>query len=137
MKQALVLAVVAASASLLAGCQANAQVQPATQQPATVSVDLTRISKTIADRLGVDEANMPLSMQVPHEEAVQLCGAQSPGLVGAGRTGGSCTAASSSASLDRMIQSRMKADETPPEPKAMGAGPAPTKPAPATPAPAR
>src|SRR4051812_9546679 len=98
----------AAAASLLGAAAALAQQPPAPAVPPTVSVDLTKVSKTIADRLGVDESNMPLSMQLTPQQAAEVCEA---GRGTPPAAAGSCTASTSSASLDRMIMARMKTDE--------------------------
>lgn len=104
---------------------AGAAVAQQAQQPEpagspTISVDLTRVSADIARRIGVDEANMPMSLQLPPDQAAQVC---------ASADRNSCTATRSSSALDQLVGTRMKADETPPT-NAMGAGPAPTAPSP-------
>lgn len=110
-------ALIAALPLLLAG----AAVAQQSQQPEpTISVDLTQVSADIARRIGVDEANMPMSLQLPPDQAAQVC---------ASADRNSCTATRSSSALDQLVGSRMKADETPPT-NAMGAGAAPTAPSP-------
>lgn len=114
------LHVVIAAASLLLATAAGAQ-QPQQAEPTradTISVDLTQVSGDIARRIGVDEANMPMSMQLPPDQAAQVCGS-------AHRN--SCTATRSSSTLDQLVGARMKADEAPPT-NAMGAGAAPAVP---------
>lgn len=112
----------AAASSLVfaAGAGAQQAQQPEPTRSPTISVDLTQVSADIAQRLGVDEANMPMSMQLPPDQAAQVCGSAERN---------SCTATRSSSALDQLVGSRMKADETPPT-NAMGAGAAPTTPSP-------
>lgn len=118
----LALQVLVAASSLLAmaaGAQQAQQAEP-TRSP-TISVDLTQVSADIATRIGVDEANMPMSLQLPPDQAAQVC---------ASAARNSCTATRSSSALDQLVATRMKADELPPT-NAMGAGAAPTTPSPA------
>ncbi|HYF21245.1 MAG TPA: hypothetical protein VEA40_25505 [Ramlibacter sp.] len=93
------------------------------QNPPTVSVDLTKVSGAVAQRIQMDESNMPMSLQVPPEVAAEVCGPQ------AARSA-ACVARESSPALDRMIATRMREDDT----RTMGAPPAPgVPPAPAAP----
>lgn len=112
-------ALIAASPLLLAtAADAQQAQQPEPTRSPTISVDLTQVSADIARRIGVDEANMPMSLQLPPDQAAQVCAI-------ADRN--SCTATRSSSALDQLVGTRMKADETPPT-NAMGAGAAPTAP---------
>jgi hypothetical protein len=93
------------------------------QQPTSgmVSVELTEVSATLADRLKVDEAKMPMSIQVPPEVAAEVCGvapgAPSPQVA---PRGDGCMARRSSPALDKLITGRMQADDS----AAMGGPPA-------------
>lgn len=120
--RALALHVLVAAASLLLAGAAVAQQsqQPEPTRSPTISVDLTQVSADIARRIGVDEANMPMSLQLLPDQAAQVC---------ASADRNSCTATRSSSALDQLVGTRMKADETPPA-NAMGAGAAPTAPSP-------
>jgi hypothetical protein len=115
------LTVVASAVALVAAACANAQ-QTSLGQPSSglVSVELTQVSANIAERLKVDEAKMPMSIQVPPNVAAEVCGV-TPGAPSAqvARSGDGCMARKSSPALDQLITSRMKADD----PATMGGSP--------------
>ena len=108
----------AACAAVLIGA---APVHAQQQTSGMVSVELTEVSATIADRLKVDEAKMPMSIQVPPQVAAEVCGV-APGAPSpqAAPRGDGCMARRSSTQLDKMIMGRMQADD----PAAMGGPPA-------------
>lgn len=77
-----------------------------------VSVELTEVSSPLAERLKVDEAKIPMSIQVPPQVAAEVCGI-SPGAPSphVARAGDGCMARRSSPALDKLISSRMQADD--------------------------
>ncbi len=110
------LAVTAAHAQQPAG-------KPAAQQPVLVSVDLTRVSAQIANRHGLDESLMPLSILVPAEVAARSCGGE--GSVSTRQMSApGCVVSTPSPELEAVVVQRMKADAPPPEKPAAGASPA-------------
>ena len=97
---------VSAAALVLVAMQANAQTS------GLVSVELTEVHTTMAERLKVDEAKIPMSIQVPPQVAAEVCGV-APGAASpqVARAGDGCMARRSSPDLDKLITSRMKADD--------------------------
>ena len=108
MNRARLAATVPAAALIFFAMQAQAQ----TQTSGLVSVELTEVHTTMAERLKVDEAKIPMSIQVPPQVAADVCGiapgAPSPQVA---RPGDGCMARRSSPDLDKLITSRMKADD--------------------------
>lgn len=104
------------------------------QTSGLVSVELTQVSTSIAERLQVDEARIPMSMQVPPDVAAQVCGV-APGAATphAAPRGDGCLARQSTPELDRLLTARMKADDT----STMGASPSSRSAVPVTPPPSR
>jgi hypothetical protein len=102
------LAATVSAAALTVAMQAQAQ----TQTSGLVSVELTEVHTTMAERLKVDEAKIPMSIQVPPQVAADVCGvapgAPSPQVA---RAGDGCMARRSTPDLDKLITSRMKADD--------------------------
>ena len=100
------LAAAVSAAALVFAMQAQAQTS------GLVSVELTEVSTTMAERLKVDEARIPMSIQVPPQVAAEVCGV-SPGAPSAhrAREGDGCMARRSSPDLDKLITSRMRADD--------------------------
>ena len=98
-------------------------VAPAVQAQTSgmVSVELTEVAATLAERLKLDEAKIPMSIQVAPEVAADVCGiapgAPSPHVA---PKGDGCMARRSSQALDELITSRVRADD----PATMGAPPA-------------
>ena len=88
------------------------------QTSGLVSVELTEVHTTMAERLKVDEAKIPMSIQVPPQVAAEVCGI-SPGAPSphVARAGDGCMARRSTPALDKLITSRMQADD----PATMGA----------------
>ena len=82
------------------------------QTSGLVSVELTEVHTTMAERLKVDEAKIPMSIQVPPQVAAEVCGV-SPGAPSpqVARAGDGCMARRSSPDLDKLITSRMQADD--------------------------
>lgn len=82
------------------------------QTSGLVSVELTEVSTSMAERLRVDEAKIPMSIQVPPQVAAEVCGvapgAPSPHVA---RAGDGCIARRSTPALDKLITSRMQADD--------------------------
>src|SRR5688500_5922800 len=74
------------------------------QTSGMVSVELTQVSASLAERLKVDEARIPMSMQVPPDVAAQVCGvapgAPSPQVA---PRGDGCMARQSTPELDRLL----------------------------------
>ncbi|WP_156385564.1 hypothetical protein [Ramlibacter sp. Leaf400] len=91
------------------------------QTSGLVSIELTEVSSNMAERLKVDEAKIPMSIMVPPEVAAEACGV-SPGAPSpqVARRGDGCMARKSTPFLDKLITSRMEADD----PSAMGGPPA-------------
>jgi hypothetical protein len=91
------------------------------QTSGLVSVELTHVSASLAERLKIDEARIPMSMQVPPDVAAQVCGiapgAPSPHTA---PRGDGCMARQSTPELDKLLTARMKADD----PATMGGSPA-------------
>lgn len=104
------LAATVSAAALIFAMQMETQAQA--QTSGLVSVELTEVSNTMAERLKVDEARIPMSIQVPPQVAADVCGV-SPGAPSAhrAREGDGCMARRSSPDLDRLITSRMRADD--------------------------
>lgn len=104
------IAVAVAAAFLLAGSPLAAA-----QPTGLVSVDLTQVAASMAQRLGVDESRMPLSIQVAPEVAAQACGLAAGALArkGAGGAEGCVAVAAASPLLDQVLLARMKRDEDP------------------------
>ena len=102
------LAATVSVAALVFATQAQAQAQTS----GLVSVELTDVHTTMAERLKVDEAKIPMSIQVPPQVAADVCGvapgAPSPQVA---RPGDGCMARRSSPDLDKLITSRMQADD--------------------------
>jgi len=102
------LAATVSAAALAFAMQAQAQAQTS----GLVSVELTEVHTTMAERLKVDEAKIPMSIQVPPQVAAEVCGvapgAPSPTVA---RPGDGCMARRSSPDLDKLITSRMRADD--------------------------
>lgn len=100
------LAATVSAAALAVAMQAQAQTS------GLVSVELTEVHTTMAERLKVDEAKIPMSIQVPPQVAAEVCGvapgAPSPTVA---RAGDGCMARRSSPDLDKLITSRMQADD--------------------------
>ena len=100
------LAATVSAAALAFAMQAQAQTS------GLVSVELTEVHTTMAERLKVDEAKIPMSIQVPPQVAAEVCGvapgAPSPTVA---RAGDGCMARRSSPDLDKLITSRMQADD--------------------------
>jgi hypothetical protein len=100
------LAATVSAAALAFAMQAQAQTS------GLVSVELTEVHTTMAERLKVDEAKIPMSIQVPPQVAAEVCGvapgAPSPTVA---RPGDGCMARRSSPDLDKLITSRMRADD--------------------------
>lgn len=88
-----------------------------------VSVDLVRVSADIAQRKGLDESLMPLSILVPAQMASQVCGISPQALAARGQ-GAGCEAEVTSAELDDLVSSRMRADAAPPDTSRSGGPPA-------------
>ena len=103
-----VLAAAVSAAALMFAMQVQAQVQTS----GLVSVELTEVSNNMAERLKVDEARIPMSIQVPPQVAAEVCGV-APGAPSAhrAREGDGCMARRSSPDLDKLITSRMRADD--------------------------
>ncbi len=82
------------------------------QTSGLISVELTEVHTTMAERLKVDEAKIPMSIQVPPQVAAEVCGV-SPGAASpqVARAGDGCMARRSSPDLDKLITSRMQADD--------------------------
>ena len=82
------------------------------QTSGMVSIELTEVSAPMAERLKLDEAKIPMSIQVPPQVAAEVCGvapgAPSPTVA---RPGDGCMARRSSPDLDKLITSRMRADD--------------------------
>jgi hypothetical protein len=99
-------AVLSSTAALIAAMPVHAQTS------GLVSVELTEVHTTMAERLRVDEAKIPMSIQVPPQVAAEVCGvapgAPSPQVA---RAGDGCMARRSSPDLDKLITSRMRADD--------------------------
>jgi hypothetical protein len=108
MNRAKLAATASAAVLILVAMQAQAQ----TQTSGLVSVELTEVHTTMAERLKVDEAKIPMSIQVPPQVAADVCGV-SPGAPSAqvARAGDGCMARRSSPDLDKLITSRMRADD--------------------------
>ena len=102
------LAATVSAAGLVFAMQAQAQMQTS----GLVSVELTEVHTTMAERLKVDEAKIPMSIQVPPQVAAEVCGV-APGAPSAqvARAGDGCMARRSSPDLDKLITSRMQADD--------------------------
>jgi len=86
------------------------------QRSDLVSVELTDVSGVVAQRIGVDESVMPMSILVAPDVAASVCEVRPAGPGSAQRNSASCKATRSSPELDRIIGARMKMDEPPPEP---------------------
>lgn len=114
-----------AAAWIAAAAIGFAAVPALSQTSGLVSIELTQVSASMAERLRVDEARIPMSIMVPPELAAEVCGitpgAPSPQVA---RRGDGCMARRSSPDLDRLITTRMAADEPPPT-ATMGNAPAP------------
>lgn len=107
----------APSSLAMAACLATSAAQ---SQQALVSVDLSDVSGQLAQRNGLDESLMPLSMLVPADVASRVCGMPVGSLA---LTAAGCRASSSSVELDELVKERMKADEPPPALPASGLRP--------------
>jgi len=82
------------------------------QSSGLVSVDLREVAPAIAQRSGLDESMMPLSIQVPPEVAATACGVAPASMAQQATRGGEgCTARTSTPELERVVTQRMKADE--------------------------
>ena len=106
MNRAMLAAAVSSAVALTAAMAAHAQTS------GLVSVELTGVHTTMAERLRGDEAKIPMSIQVPPQVAAEVCGI-APGAPSAqvARAGDGCMARRSSPDLDKLITSRMRADD--------------------------
>ena len=104
-------AVLAIIAALLAAPSVRTQVS------GLVSVDLSDVTATIAQRRNLDESLMPLSIQVSADVAAAVCGVALDVMVQhANRGGEGCVAKQPTPELERAVADRMKTDEEPAKP---------------------
>ena len=84
----------------------------AVAQSGEVSVELTRVSEAMAQRLGYDEARLPMSVLVPPAVAAEACGIPAE-MFTPPRTGANegCVAAKPTSGLERVVRSRVRSDE--------------------------
>lgn len=93
-------------AMLMAGGSAVAQ------QSDLVTVDIKNVANNIAQNLGVDVSQIPLTVQVPVGVAANVCGMDASALTaqarGGGGGGGTCTATNTTSALDQTVQQQIK-----------------------------
>ena len=80
------------------------------QQSGAVNVDISNLRNDIALKLKVDAGAIPVSVQAPREIAARACGLDIRYFSSQDASGGAnCAAKSSSAELEQIVQSQLKA----------------------------
>lgn len=80
---------------------------PASAQTGPITVDIRNVASNIAQSLSVDAGQLPRSVQVPPNVAAGVCGIPLEVLARM-ETGGVCTALSTSAALNKVVQDQVK-----------------------------
>jgi len=97
----LILAAAAALASLASA--------PVLAQGTLISVDISNVANNIAKDLSVNVSQIPVSVQAPIDVAANVCGVAANVLGTQSASGsGSCTAKTTNAALDTIVQSQLK-----------------------------
>jgi len=97
----LILAAAAALASLASA--------PVLAQGTLISVDISNVANNIAKDLSVNVSQIPVSVQAPIDVAANVCGVAANVLGTQAASGsGSCTAKTTNAALDTIVQSQLK-----------------------------
>lgn len=79
------------------------------QQSGVVNVDIRNVANNIAQNLKVDVSQIPVTVQAPVSVAANVCGVAA-NVLGQQTTGGSgsCTATTTSAALNDIVQQQIK-----------------------------
>jgi hypothetical protein len=79
------------------------------QSGTLISVDISNVANNIAKNLSVNVSQIPVSVQVPVDIAANVCGVAANVLGTQAASGsGSCTAKTTTAALDQVVQSQIK-----------------------------
>lgn len=79
------------------------------QQSGLVNVDIRNVANNIAKNISVDVSQIPVTVQVPVAVAANVCGVAANVLGAQGGSGtGGCTAQTTSAALEQIVQEQVK-----------------------------
>lgn len=99
----LLLAAISSAATLILAPAGYAQ------QSGVVNVDIHNVANNIAKNINVDVSQIPVTVQAPVSVAATVCGVAAAVLSQQAASGNaSCTATSTSAALDQIVQTQLK-----------------------------
>jgi hypothetical protein len=78
------------------------------QQSGLVNVNISNVANNIAQNLKVDVSQIPVTVQAPIDVAANVCGVAVT-VLGQQAAGSNCTATSTSAALNDIVQRQLKA----------------------------